>query len=49
MEEIGGANLIHFVDHEYVLHAWAVFDSLDIQELTFENIWHVFTAMLPLM
>jgi len=49
MEEIGGADLICFVDHEYALHTRVVFDSLAIQELTFENIWHVFTTMLPLM
>ncbi|KIK77459.1 hypothetical protein PAXRUDRAFT_166785 [Paxillus rubicundulus Ve08.2h10] len=49
MEDIGGVDLIHFVDTGYDVHAQAVFDSLDCTALTLQNVWAVFSAMLPLM
>jgi hypothetical protein len=47
-EELGGEELIRFVEVEYAAHAQAVFDSLNTN-LTTENIWLVFQAMMPLM
>lgn len=49
MEELGGEELIQFVTAEYSAKAQVIFDSLGIQDLTLQNIWHVFQAILPLM
>ena len=49
MEEIGGEDLIRFVDSEYSATAQSIFDNLGFTVLTFENVWQVFSAMLPLM
>ena len=49
MKELGGEELIQFVSLAYASKAQAVFNTLHIQNLTFQNVWHVFQAMLPLM
>lgn len=49
MEEIGGEDLIRFVGSEYSVAAQSIFDNLGFTVLTFENVWQVFAAMLPLM
>lgn len=49
MEELGGKDLICFMLEEYSAKAQVVFNSLRIQDLTLQNIWHSFQAMLPLM
>jgi len=49
MEELGGDDLIRFVSVEYASKAQGVFDSLGIENLTLQNVWHVFQAMLPAM
>jgi hypothetical protein len=49
MEEIGGEDLIRFVDSEYSAAACLIFDNLGFTVLTFENVWQVFSAMLPLV
>ncbi|KIK79428.1 hypothetical protein PAXRUDRAFT_161324, partial [Paxillus rubicundulus Ve08.2h10] len=49
MEEIGGEDLICFVDIAYAAHAQTVYDSLNFTSLTLQNVWAVFSAMLPLM
>ncbi|KAG2144454.1 uncharacterized protein EDB93DRAFT_1251690 [Suillus bovinus] len=49
MEEIGGEDLIHFVDSEYSAAAQLIFDGLGFTILTFENVWSMFSAMLPLI
>jgi hypothetical protein len=46
--ELGGGDLIHFVDEEYATRASLAFASLKTA-LTLENVWLVFQAMLPLM
>lgn len=48
-EELGGEQLLSFSTPEFSVHAQKAFDSLDITDLTFENAWPVFTAMLPLV
>lgn len=47
--DMGGDALIAFSTPEFAARAQVVYDSLHIQALTQENIWHVFLAMLPLM
>ncbi|KAF9461875.1 hypothetical protein BDZ94DRAFT_791699 [Collybia nuda] len=47
MEEIGGEDLIRFVSVEYADRAQNVYDTLGIQKLSFQNVWDVFSAMLP--
>ncbi|KAG1725924.1 hypothetical protein EDB19DRAFT_1914861 [Suillus lakei] len=49
MVEIGGEDLICFVDTEYSAHAQSIFDDLGFIGLTFQNVWQIFSAMLPLM
>ena len=49
MEEIGGEDLIRFIDLEYSNTAQLIFNNLGYTVLTFENVWQVFSAMLPLM
>ncbi|KAG2140218.1 uncharacterized protein EDB93DRAFT_1241888 [Suillus bovinus] len=49
MEEIGGEDLIRFVDSEYSAAAQLIFDGLGFTILTFKNVWSVFSAMLPLI
>ncbi|KAK7018706.1 hypothetical protein VNI00_018299 [Paramarasmius palmivorus] len=49
MEELGGEELIQFVSPEYAARAKSVFDSLGVSQLTMENVWNIFSAMLPLM
>ena len=48
-EELGGDALIAFSTLEFAARAQVVYDSLGIIQLTFENIWVVFTIMLPLV
>jgi hypothetical protein len=47
MEEIGGEELIRFVSVEYAARAQLVFNTLGVSKLTFENIWEVFSTMIP--
>lgn len=47
MDDIGGEELIRFVSVEYAARAQEIFDSLNVPKLTFENVWEVFSAMLP--
>lgn len=48
-EAMGGDELLAFTSAEFEQRAQVVYDSLDIPELTFENVWHVFSVMLPLL
>jgi hypothetical protein len=49
MESIGGEDLIHFVSVEYENHAQTIFTNLGFKELSFHNVWNIFSAMLPLI
>jgi hypothetical protein len=49
MEELGGKDLMEFVSEEYADHAKEVFDTTGITQVTFENVWKVFSIMLPLI
>ena len=48
-EELGGDELVSFSTPEFSARAREAYDSLDISHLTFENVWIVFAAMLPLV
>ncbi|KAG1741481.1 uncharacterized protein EDB91DRAFT_1237141 [Suillus paluster] len=49
MVEIGGKDLVRFVNTEYSAHAQLIFDDLGFKDLTFQNVWPIFSVMLPLM
>ena len=49
MEELGGKDLILFVSHDYAVKEQSVCDTLGLCDLNLQNIWHEFSAMLPLM
>lgn len=49
MVVIGSKELICFIDTEYSIHAQLIFDSLRFADLIFQNVWQIFSAMLPLM
>ncbi|OCH87812.1 hypothetical protein OBBRIDRAFT_735571 [Obba rivulosa] len=46
---MGGDDLLEFVSSDFKQRAQAAYDSLDIAELTFSNVWDVFAIMLPLV
>lgn len=48
-EQLGGHDLVSFSTPEFAAHAQTAYDSLEIIELTQENVWSIFTAMLPLV
>ncbi|KAJ7210229.1 hypothetical protein C8J57DRAFT_1454178 [Mycena rebaudengoi] len=48
-KDMGGDDLIAFSTPEFAARAQEVYDSLLITTLTQQNIWSVFTAMLPLV
>jgi hypothetical protein len=48
-EQLGGHDLISFSTPEFAVRAQAAYDSLEIIKLTQENVWSIFTAMLPLV
>jgi hypothetical protein len=48
-EQLGGHDLISFSTCEFAALAQAAYDSLEIIKLTQENVWSIFTAMLPLV
>ena len=41
--------LMAFTSAEFSARAEAAYHTLDLQELTFENVWHVFQNLLPLL
>lgn len=44
-----GSETLQFVTPEYAEHAQSVYETLGVRNLMFQNIWQVFSAMLPLM
>ena len=48
-EEMGGDSLLDFVSPEFSERAECAYKSLSISELTFENVWDIFQALLPLV
>lgn len=48
-KELGGEELLAFSTPEFDAAARTAYDSLGIVELTFDNIWIVFTTLLPLV
>ena len=48
-EEMGGDALLDFVSPEFSERAESAYESLSISELTFENVWEIFQALLSLV
>ncbi|KAG6372147.1 hypothetical protein JVT61DRAFT_8557 [Boletus reticuloceps] len=46
---LGGEKLLRFVSVEFADHAEMVFETLGIETITSDNIWDIFTKMLPLI
>jgi hypothetical protein len=47
--EIGGDDVLQFVTPEYAKQAQQIYDELQVGELTFQNVWVIFSKMLPRM
>jgi hypothetical protein len=48
-EELGGPEIIAFCTPEFALQAQAACNALAIVDLTMDNVWVIFSAMLPLV
>lgn len=48
-EELGGEELVSFSTPEFAARAQKAYDSLGINDLTFNNVWAIFTALLPVV
>ncbi len=49
MEAMGGEKLIAFVSDDFDARAEEAYVTLEIKDLTFTNVWHIFLALLPLL
>ena len=49
MEAMGGEALLDFVLPEFSVKCEAAYNSLGVAELTMQNAWHVFEALLSLL
>lgn len=49
MEQMDGDSLLDFVSMEFSVWAQEVYDGLQISALSMQNVWDVFTTMLPLL
>lgn len=47
--EMGGDQLLEFVEQDFAHQAQAAYDTLHVQALTLANVWHVFSDLLPLV
>ena len=43
------SDLMAFTSAEFSARAEAAYTTLDLKELNFENVWHVFKTLLPLV
>ncbi|KAF8493812.1 hypothetical protein JB92DRAFT_2749807 [Gautieria morchelliformis] len=48
-EETGGEELVCFISCQYKTHSKAVYEMLGVHKLTLQNVWDVFSHMLPLV
>jgi len=49
MEDLGGEELLEFVPPQFAERCEEALESLGVTEVTFQNIWDVFQALLPLV
>lgn len=49
MGDLGGEDLIQFVSRKYATKARGICEGLGVHQLTLQNVWHIFSTMLPLM
>lgn len=48
-KELGGDEILEFVSREFSDRAEAAYQTLGVQDLTFDNVWPIFKELLPLM
>jgi len=48
-QAIGGPSLLEFVTSEFAEQAEAAYEALGVTKLTMENVWHVFSDLLPMV
>jgi len=48
-DKLGGDELVSFSTPEFSVRALEAFNSVDVGDLTFGNVWIVFVEMLPLL
>ena len=48
-EVMGGDEILEFVSCKFSEHAEAAYESLHVQDLTFENVWPIFKELIPLV
>lgn len=48
-KEMGGDQLLSFSTLEFAERAEVAYESLQVQDLTFDNVWHVFKELYPLV
>lgn len=47
IEEKGGDDIIQFVEADFAARCEQVYGNLEVENLTFHNVWDVFESMLP--
>lgn len=47
--EIGGDEILQFVTPVYAKQAQGIYDAFHVGKLMFQNVWVVFSKMLPLI
>jgi hypothetical protein len=48
-EAMGGESLLHFVTPDFAACAERAYEQLSVTELTMQNVWYIFKALLPLV
>ena len=48
-QAIGGPSLLEFVTPKFAEQAEAAYEALGVTKLTMENVWHVFSDLLPMV
>ena len=48
-DAMGGDALLDFVPPEHAMKFESAYNSLGVAELTMQNAWHIFEALLPLL
>jgi hypothetical protein len=48
-EEMGGDDILSFVDHDFAAQAEIAYNSLGVADLNFNNVWDIFSKMLNIL
>lgn len=49
MDDLESEDLLQFVTPEFAGKAQEVYDNIGVKKLTFQNVWRVFSHMLPIL